>query len=101
MGTSVATQESVPAALALASLLDRGDGDGAGEGGSDAWLVVRSAASLGGDSDTIAAMVGAVCGAVAGVEAFPAGVREELAAANRGLELAALADALVAVRRGR
>lgn len=91
VGTSVATQESVPAALALASLMAH----------DDPWPVVCAAASLGGDSDTIAAMAGAICGAVAGVGAFPETVHEELAAANPGLDLAALADALVAVRLGR
>jgi ADP-ribosylglycohydrolase len=91
VGTSVATAESVPAALALASLLDR----------ADPWLVVRCAASLGGDSDTIAAMAGAVCGAIAGVDAFPLDLREQLAGANPGLDLATLADALVVLRPGR
>ena len=53
----------MPAAIALASLLVD----------DDPWLVVRAAASLGGDSDTIAAMAGAIAGAVAGADAFPAG----------------------------
>src|SRR5262249_34287434 len=91
VGTSVATQESVPAALALASLMES----------DDAWPVVCAAASLGGDSDTIAAMAGAVCGSVAGEAAFPEPARAEPAAANRGLDLASLADELVAVRRDR
>jgi ADP-ribosylglycohydrolase len=67
----------------------------------DPWPVVRAAASLGGDSDTIAAIAGAVCGAVAGVEAFPGSVRAQLAVANPSLDLAKLADELSAVRRGR
>jgi ADP-ribosylglycohydrolase len=91
VGTSVATQEAVPAALALASLMTE----------DDPWPVVRAAASLGGDSDTIAAIAGAVCGAVAGVEAFPGSVRAQLAVANPSLDLAKLADELSAVRRGR
>jgi ADP-ribosylglycohydrolase len=93
VGTSVATHESVPAALALVSLLADAE--------SDAWLVTRCAASLGGDSDTIAAMAGAVCGALAGEAALPAAMRAQLARANPGLDLAGLADALVAVRRDR
>jgi ADP-ribosylglycohydrolase len=67
----------------------------------DPWPVVCAAASLGGDSDTIAAMAGAVCGAVAGVAAFPASVRAQLAVANPSLDLEQLADELYAVRRGR
>ena len=51
VGTSLATQESVPAAFAvLAAVPD------------DPWQACRLAASLGGDCDTIAAMAGAVAG---------------------------------------
>lgn len=91
VGTSVATQEAVPAALALASLLRDGD----------PWPVLCAAASLGGDSDTIAAMAGAICGALSGPGAFPRPARDTLARANPGLRLATLADGLVGVRRGR
>jgi ADP-ribosylglycohydrolase len=61
VGTSVATQESVPAAFAVLQ---------AGDGGS-AWNACLLAASLGGDSDTIGAMVGAIGGACQGIDAFP------------------------------
>ena len=91
VGTSVATQEAVPAAFALASLMTN----------HDPWRVVCAAAGLGGDSDTIAAMAGAVCGAVAGVDAFPSDARAQLARANPGLSVETLADALVAGRHGR
>ncbi|MFD4672578.1 ADP-ribosylglycohydrolase family protein [Lentzea sp. NPDC058450] len=60
VGTSVAAQESVVAALALAALAD------------DPWAALCQAASLGGDTDTIAAMAGAVLGAVHGNEVWPA-----------------------------
>jgi ADP-ribosylglycohydrolase len=60
IGTSVASQESVVAALALVALDD------------DPWATLGTAASLGGDTDTIAAMAGAVLGAVHGPEAWPA-----------------------------
>jgi ADP-ribosylglycohydrolase len=85
VGTSVATQESVPAAFAvLAAVPD------------DPWQACLLAASLGGDSDTIAAMTGAVSGACHGVEAFPP---EALAFVDaHGLGLAALADDLYALR---
>ena len=64
VGTSLATQESVPAAFAvLAASPD------------DPWLACRLAASLGGDCDTIAAMAGAVGGACHGAKAFPGGAR--------------------------
>jgi ADP-ribosylglycohydrolase len=61
VGTSVATQESVPAAFAVL----RAGGEGR------AWDACLLAASLGGDSDTIAAIVGAIAGACQGIQAFP------------------------------
>ena len=61
VGTSLASQESVPAAFAvLAASPD------------DPWLACRMAASLGGDCDTIAAMAGAIGGACHGLGGFPA-----------------------------
>ena len=90
VGTSLATEESVPAAIALASLLVD----------NNPWLVIRAAASLGGDSDTIAAMAGAIAGAVAGAGALPAAPVEVLAGANPGLTstLDRLTDGLLALR---
>ena len=87
VGVGVATQESVPAALAVASLFP-----------GDAWAACRHAASLGGDCDTIAAMAGAVVGAHVGVAAVPAPVRARLAAANPELGLERLAGALLELR---
>jgi ADP-ribosylglycohydrolase len=90
VGTSLATQESVPAALAVAMASPQ-----------DPWLACRMAASLGGDCDTIAAMTGAICGACRGVEAFPVSARSTLARVNvNDLGLEGLAVALLAVRGG-
>jgi len=86
VGTSLATQESVPAAFAVAAASP-----------DDPWLACRMAASLGGDCDTIAAMTGAICGACHGVEAFPASARSAVARVNN-LGLEALAGDLLAVR---
>ncbi len=85
VGTSLATQESVPAAFAvLAAVPD------------DPWQACLLAASLGGDCDTIAAMAGAIAGACHGVTAFPP---EAIAVIDaQGLDLAALADDLSALR---
>ncbi len=85
VGTSLATQESVPAAFAvLAAVPD------------DPWQACLLAASLGGDGDTIAAITGAVAGACHGVAAFPP---QALAVVDaHGLGLAALADDLYALR---
>ena len=60
VGTSLATQESVPAAFAVLSAVP-----------GDPWQACLLAASLGGDCDTIAAMAGAIGGACHGLAAFP------------------------------
>ena len=86
VGTSLATQESVPAAFAVAAASP-----------GDPWLACRLAASLGGDCDTIAAMTGAICGACHGAGAFPATARETVARVN-GLDFGPLADDLLAIR---
>ena len=84
-GTSLATQESVPAAFAvLAAVPD------------DPWQACLLAASLGGDCDTIAAMAGAIAGACHGLRAFPA--RAVAVIDAHGLDLAALAGDLCALR---
>jgi ADP-ribosylglycohydrolase len=87
VGAGVATQEAVPAALAVASLFP-----------GDTWAAGRHAASLGGDCDTIAAMTGAVVGAHAGLAAVPPRILQRLHAANPGLAFDRLADDLLALR---
>ncbi|MGH3207306.1 MAG: ADP-ribosylglycohydrolase family protein, partial [Trebonia sp.] len=86
VGTSLATQESVPAAFAVLSAVP-----------DDPWRACLLAASLGGDCDTIAAMAGAIGGAVHGLAAFPPHAVEVIDA--QGLALAELADSLLALRR--
>ncbi|HEX5335450.1 MAG TPA: ADP-ribosylglycohydrolase family protein, partial [Propionicimonas sp.] len=87
VGTSLATQESVPAAFALWSLHP-----------DDPWLTCRLGASVGGDCDTIAAMAGAMSGALAGSAGFPAQAVAQLDAANPSLDLPGLAEGLLALR---
>ncbi|WP_371552125.1 ADP-ribosylglycohydrolase family protein [Streptomyces sp. NBC_00554] len=87
VGTSLATQESVPAAFAvLAACPD------------DPWQAVLLGASVGGDCDTIAAIAGAVGGACHGVDAFPAEARATLVRVNPQLDLDATAAALLTLR---
>jgi ADP-ribosylglycohydrolase len=85
VGTSLATQESVPAAFAVLAAMPE-----------DPWQACLLAASLGGDCDTIAAMAGAVAGACHGLGAFPAGALAVIDA--QGLGLTALANDLCALR---
>jgi ADP-ribosylglycohydrolase len=85
VGTSLATQESVPAAFAVLAAVP-----------ADPWRACRMAASLGGDCDTIAAMTGAIAGACHGAGSFPP---EAIAVIDaQGLGLAALAGELLALR---
>jgi ADP-ribosylglycohydrolase len=86
VGTSLATQESVPAAFAVLNAVPE-----------DPWEACLLAASLGGDTDTIAAMAGAIGGAVHGLSAFPPHAVEVIDA--HGFGLAELADSLLAQRQ--
>ncbi|WP_028068128.1 ADP-ribosylglycohydrolase family protein [Solirubrobacter soli] len=86
VGTGVATEESVPAAFAVAAAHP-----------ADPWAACLAAASLGGDTDTIAAMTGAIVGASRGLEAFPAEAVERVRDVN-DLHLQALAEQLLELR---
>jgi ADP-ribosylglycohydrolase len=85
VGTSLATQESVPAAFAALAAVP-----------GDPWQACLLAASLGGDCDTIAAMAGAIAGACHGLPAFPPEAVAVIDAHDLGL--AALAGDLLALR---
>jgi ADP-ribosylglycohydrolase len=84
IGTSLASQESVPAAFGILALAD---GDG--------WRATCIAAAAGGDTDTIGAIAGAIAGACGFV--FPAHAVETVTAVNR-LELDPIVDGLLALR---
>ena len=86
VGTSVASQESVPAAFAVLALAD-----------VDPWRTTLLAANLGGDSDTFGAIAGAVAGSVAGLSALPAEAVRTLRTVN-SLDLEPLTARLLALR---
>jgi len=76
IGTGVATAEAVPTSLALVVMY-----------AGDPWQVIRAAANLGGDCDTIGAIAGSMAGAFAGADAFPKHVAPKIEAVNQlGLE---------------
>lgn len=87
IGTSLASEESVPAAFAVLAA-NRDDG----------WMACRIAASLGGDTDTIGAMVGAMSGALRGTDTFPSWAIEKVERTNN-LHLASIARRLLLLRR--
>jgi poly(ADP-ribose) glycohydrolase ARH3 len=72
-GTSVAARESVPASIAIAL----------GQGGDGFLATIRAAIGLGGDTDTIAAMAGAIVGAHLGAAAIPEHLLARLEARDR------------------
>ncbi|WP_369202768.1 ADP-ribosylglycohydrolase family protein [Streptomyces sp. PU-14G] len=86
IGTSVASQESVPAAFAVLTVA-----------GDDPWRACVLAANLGGDCDTIGALAGAVSGAVAGLSGLPSRAVGTLRGVN-GLEMEPLAARLLELR---
>ena len=86
VGTSVASQESVVAALLI---LDRYQGS--------PFEGLCAAASVGGDTDTMAAMAGAVFGACLGASSFPTEIRETVETVNE-LRLPERSTALLALR---
>ncbi len=86
VGTSLATQESVPAAFGILSIFP-----------DDVWSACLAAAAQGGDSDTIAAMAGAIGGACHGMKGLPADAVELVRTVNR-LDLDGLASRLIELR---
>ncbi|MFC6297315.1 ADP-ribosylglycohydrolase [Pseudomonas sp. CCM 7893] len=89
IGTSVASQESVVVSFALAQQVAVGE--------MDAFEALCMAASLGGDTDTIAAILGAMLGACLGMACWPEAMIEQVKTAN-GLDLQPLVQGLLALR---
>lgn len=88
VGTGVATNEAVPAALAICTVAP-----------ADPWRACCLAASLGGDCDTVGAIAGAIMGACHGAASFPENAVAALKTANPDLALENLAQGLLALRR--
>ncbi len=89
IGTSVASQESVVAAFALARAVANGQ--------LTPYAALCMAASLGGDTDTIAAVLGAMLGATYGLGAWPSEALAQVCAVSQ-IDLAPLTDRLLALR---
>lgn len=87
IGAGVATTEAVPTAIALAYYAQ-----------GDPVKGTLLAANLGGDCDTIGAMVGGLCGAYAGIEAIPDESVRKLEAVNR-IDLRGIAEKVYAFRQ--
>jgi ADP-ribosylglycohydrolase len=68
--------------------------------GDEPAAALRLAAELGGDTDTVAAICGAMLGAVHGVRGIPAELAATVLEVN-GLDLGPLVDQLLTLRRAR
>ena len=90
IGTSVASQESVVVSFALAQQVAVGE--------MNAFEALCVAASLGGDTDTIAAILGAMLGACLGMQCWPAAMIEQVQRVNR-LALQPLVEGLLSLRQ--
>ena len=89
IGTSVASQESVVGALAVVAVNNT----------EPPWRILCRLAGAGGDTDTMAAIAGAVLGAGHGLGVWPVDERRTVSSVN-DLSLDGLADSLLALRRG-
>lgn len=87
VGTSVLVAESVPAAFALAWVY-----------ADDPTAGLVTAAKIGGDTDTIGAILGAILGACYGVEAFSEQMRTQIDTVN-DLDVERRVEGLVALRQ--
>lgn len=92
VGTSVAAQESVPAAFAVLTLAEY-------DRESAPWGAGLIAAGLGGDTDTIGAIAAGMAGACVGASALPAHAVATLRSVN-DLPVERLVDGLLAYRLG-
>jgi ADP-ribosylglycohydrolase len=86
IGTGIAVSESVPCALGIFAAENQNPWDG-----------IKIAANIGGDTDTIASMYGAIAGALRGVAAFPADCLPFLESSNH-LGFFKLAEEIVKFR---
>nr|WP_314567002.1 ADP-ribosylglycohydrolase family protein [uncultured Pseudomonas sp.] len=89
IGTSVASQESVVVSFALAQQVAVGE--------MNAFEALCLAASLGGDTDTIAAILGAMLGACLGMQCWPEAMIDQVKQVN-GLDLRPLVQGLLKLR---
>jgi len=87
IGVDIAVTETVPTALGLVALT-----------AGDPQRAMLHAAQIGGDTDTIGAIAGAVCGALSGIAAVDQDLLATVERAN-GLDLAQIAQGLVAAAR--
>lgn len=86
IGTDYYPEQLLPCAAGLLRL-----------SGAKPMLALRLAVNLGGDTDTLASMLGSLCGGLNGIRAFDPGLLQQVEAVN-GLNIEALARDLLALR---
>ncbi|WP_371171541.1 ADP-ribosylglycohydrolase family protein [Aliiroseovarius sp. 2305UL8-7] len=85
VGNSVMAAESVPCAIGIFAYAN-----------GDPWKVVKLATNIGNDSDSIAAMAGAMAGVLSGHSAIPSEIVTEFLAANDDFDLKTMSNTLSA-----
>lgn len=86
IGMGVASNESIPSALAIVRITD-----------GDPLKAITLAVNCGGDSDTIASIVGAITGAMRGARAFPTSLVRVVEEVNN-IKLKEVAEKLLSIR---
>lgn len=84
LGTGITVQESVPAVFAIIAACD-----------GDFEKSVHCAVNAGGDTDTIASMIGAILGGYYGIDAVPSEAVEQIRRENQFLHLKDIVDEFV------
>jgi ADP-ribosylglycohydrolase len=86
IGVDLTVTESIPTSFGLVALAE-----------GDPMRAVRYAANIGGDTDTIGAIAGAICGALQGIDALDRAMLARVESVNQ-IQLMTVAQELVAVR---
>ena len=86
IGTGVVANESIPSAIAIVKVA-----------GDDPLNAITLAVNCGGDSDTVASIVGAIVGAIHGAKAFPTSLVNTVEEVNN-LKLKEVAEKLLSIR---
>jgi ADP-ribosylglycohydrolase len=86
IGVGMMANESIPSAIAIVKMAE-----------GDPFRAITIATNCGGDADTVASIVGAICGALRGAKAFPESLAKIVEEVNN-LNLKEVAEKLLSVR---
>ena len=87
IGMGIEANEAVPSVIGIVKASD-----------GETMKAIKAAVNIGGDADTIASMVGALCGALNGIESFPENLVKRVQEVNN-LNLREIAEKLLEIKR--